>query len=263
MPETESTTTAEKTCCTTEGSEKGDCCGGQCKCEAEGKPKGQGSSCCGGSSKATSMYAVAPRDATRDQIEQMEIPDLVRRYRHGVENFDARVFKLDEAQLDTAFLADAGVGTWPIRVLLGHIADCELAYTHRMRRTVAEENPVLAVFDEQAMVDQNLYGLRREPGEPAPEFSSSGASIAMTHVTRMWTADWLRTLEPQAWERKALHPENGPESVKKMVAKAVWHIEHHARFLTKKLDLMVGPVASGGCCGGGSGGSGGGCGCKG
>lgn len=261
MPETESTSIAEKTCCKSEGESKGDCCGGQCKCEAEGKAKGEGSSCCGGSSKAASMYAVAPRDATRDQIEQMEIPDLLRRYRYGVENFDSRVFKLDDAQLDMAFLADAGVGTWPIRVLLGHIADCELVYTHRMRRTVAEENPVLAVFDEQAMVDQNLYGLRREPGEKAPEYSSAGASIAVVHVTRMWTADWLRTLEPQAWTRKALHPENGPESVKRMVAKAVWHIEHHARFLTRKLDRMVGPVTSEGCCGGG--GKSGGCGCKG
>ena len=168
---------------------------------------------------------------------------------------------LDDAQLDMAFLADAGVGTWPARVLLGHVADCELVFSHRMRRTAAEDNPVLGVFDEDAFVDQNLYGLQRGEGERGPEFASPGASIAVTHVIRQWTGDWLRSLEPGTWERLALHPEAGPESLKKLAAKAVWHLEHHARFLTLKLDRMLGPIAREGCCGGG--GKSGSCGCKG
>ena len=30
------------------------------------------------------------------------------------------------------------VGRWPIRVLLGHLADAELVFVHRMRRAVGE-----------------------------------------------------------------------------------------------------------------------------
>jgi hypothetical protein len=129
-----------------------------------------------------------------------------------------------------------------------------------MRRTVAELNPVLAVFDENAFIDQNLYGLTRPKGEHAPEYSSSGATIAVTHVIRQWTGDWLRSLEPAAWERTALHPERGPETVKRMVSMATWHLEHHARFLARKLDRICGPVEASGCCGGG--GKSGGCGCS-
>src|SRR4051812_13320408 len=41
-------------------------------------------------------------------IEVLPIPELVARYRKGVENFDKRLFALDAEQLDLAFLPEAG-----------------------------------------------------------------------------------------------------------------------------------------------------------
>ena len=75
----------------------------------------------------------------------------------GLQRFDSRIFELSDEQMDMAFLPDAGVGRWPVRVLVGHLADAELAFIHRMRRAVAEENPVLAVWDENAFIDAGLY----------------------------------------------------------------------------------------------------------
>jgi hypothetical protein len=249
---------------TTNQTKAGGCCGGGAcgQGEVEGVVQGRegdaGSGCCGMSGKNVGV----PVEATIEQLMTLEPHALVRRYRRGVENFDRRVFEVTDEQLDMAFLADAGVGTWPLRVVLGHIADCELVYTHRMRRTAAEERPVLAVFDENALVDQNMYGLP-VPGKntPTPEFAGVGAMVAVTHVMRQWTGDWLRTLTSEQWERVALHPERGAESIKRMAAMATWHLEHHARFVNKKLDRLLGPAPAqeAGCCGGSGGG---GCGCR-
>jgi hypothetical protein len=73
---------------------------------------------------------------------------------------------------------------------------------------------------------------------------------------RMWSYQWLTGLSPEQFQRVALHPERGEQSVRTILSYAIWHLEHHARFLQMKLDRMLGPVpvqqpaATGaGCCG--------------
>jgi len=94
-----------------------------------------------------------------------------------------------------------------------------------------------------------------------------GGAVAMIHTTRQWTGDWLLALRPQQFDRMALHPERGGESVKQMLAYATWHLEHHARYLACKLDRLVGkdtvPPKAEGAAGGSGGGCGSGCGCQG
>lgn len=199
-----------------------------------------------------------------EAIRALPLPNLIDRYRRGVEVLDPRVFQLTLEQADTAFLPDAGVGRWSVRVLMGHLADCELVYTHRIRRAVAEENPVLAVFDENAFVDEGLYG----SGPPAhlpgvmpagvnPALVVLGGFAAVIHTVRRWMADWLTGLEESKWSRAALHPERGEETVRHMVALQCRHVEHHARFLRLKIDRMLGPAGAMPC-----GAAPGGCGCS-
>lgn len=162
--------------------------------------------------------------------------ELIAKYRLGVENFDRRVFELGDEQLDRAFLPDAGVGRWPVRVLLGHIADAEVAYTHRLRRAVAEDNPVVNPWDENAFIDSGLYA-----------GASVAGFVATIHTLRRWTAEWLATLTENQMQRKMLHTERGAITVHQVLVYATWHLEHHAEFLRKKLDKMLGPVARGSC----------------
>lgn len=168
--------------------------------------------------------------------------ELVARYRLGVENFDRRVFDLSEAQLDTAFLPDAGVGRWPVRVLLGHLADAEIVFAHRMRRAVGEESPIVALWDEDAFVDSGIYS-----AQPIAGF------IATVHTLRRWMAEWLAGLDEAQMGRKLLHPENGEMTVMQVLVYATWHLEHHAEFLRRKVEKMLGPAAKGGGCGAGRG----------
>lgn len=191
-------------------------------------------SCSGGESQA----ALQPLSVA--DFNAMSPSELLARTKRGVENFDRRVFWLTESQLNTAFLPDAGVGRWPARVLLGHLADAELANLHRLRRIVGEDQPLLSEWDENSFIDANVYGHRVEDngGRPA---ASIGGYVALIHTVRQFMAEWLGTLAPEAWTRVAMHPSRGELSLKDIVVYNAWHLEHHARFLRAKIDRMLGP----------------------
>jgi hypothetical protein len=165
----------------------------------------------------------------------MPTTELLARYRRGVENFDKAIFGLSDAQLDTAFLPEAGVGRWPVRVLLGHLADAEIVFSHRMRRAVAEDGPTFAVWDEQAFIDSGLYG-GPEGGKAHP----LAGFVSVIHLMRTWTGQWLHTLRADQWERKALHPERGEQTVRRIADYATWHLEHHNWFLRAKVQKLAG-----------------------
>jgi DinB superfamily len=219
------------------------CCKGQAH-----KASGQ---CCQDQAVATAQ-AATPAD-----FEVMDEVALVMRYRRGIEHIDRRLFDLTEEQLDTAFLPEANVGRWPVRVLIGHLADADLVFSHRMRRIVGEDRPVLGLFDEDSFVDSMIYGngpkkYAQEPeADHARVMSALGGPLAVVHTLRQWTGQWLLNLAPQQWGRIALHPEKGEQTIKRILAYTTWHLEHHARFLTQKLDKMLGPAPaeepSGGC----------------
>ncbi len=176
----------------------------------------------------------------------MSALDLLARYSLSIEQFDRRVVQLKDDQLDMAFLPDAGVGSWPVRVLLGHLADAELAFVFRMRLVVAEDHPVFTPWDENAFIDNDLYGIT--PGAPAGVGGvvgsrlSIGGPIAAIHTLRKWHAEWLRSLRPEQWERTGLHPQRGEQSVRTILAYDTWHLENHAWFLNAKVEKFLGPV---------------------
>lgn len=187
----------------------------------------------------TAQSTVYARCQGLTQIAALGVPELISRYRLGSETIDKRVFQLSPEQVDQAFLPEAGVGRWPIRVLLGHLADAELAFIHRARRVVGEDNPVFALWDENSFIDHGLYRHNRMPGHPSP---MCGGHVAMLHTIRLWGAEWLDTLTDAQWARQGMHPEYGPISVRDIVAMAVWHTEHHARFLNMKVERFLGPA---------------------
>ncbi len=170
----------------------------------------------------------------------METDFLLNRLSFGVEHFDKRLLQLKPDQLDMGFLADApgDLGRWPVRVLLGHLADAELAFAFRMRRIVGEDNPLLESWDENAYIDNAIYGNETTPIERRP---SVGAFVATMYTLRKWTGEWLRTLPDTAWTRKGLHNVRGEQTLKTIVAYDVWHLEHHAVFLNRKIARFLGP----------------------
>ena len=204
---------------------------------------------------ATAEAPAAPPPAldqsTLDELTALSSPELIARYRWGVENFDRRVFELADEQLDQAFLPDVGVGRWPVRMVLGHLADAELAMVQRIRRTVAEDNPVLGNWDEDAFNDSGLY----DAGSPP-----IGGFVAVVYTLRVWTGEMLGALTPEQWQRRCLHSVRGELTLHELVAFAAWHLERHAWFINRKVERFLGPMPTG-CCGGSGKAAGGGC-CK-
>lgn len=170
---------------------------------------------------------------TAAELAELPTQALIARSRFGLEAIDPRLFELSDARLDTAFLPSAGVGRWPARVLLGHLADAELVQAHRIRRALAEPGCTLGLWDETAFIDAGLYGPGRRP--PIAGF------LAVIHAHRRWMSDLLISLSDEEWSRRVLHPEQGELSVRWLVAYTTWHFEHHARYLQLKINSMLGP----------------------
>ncbi len=198
----------------------------------------------------------APRPSMRE-IKALDAPSLCARMRMGLEHFDPRVVELSQDQVSQAWLEDAGVGVWPIRVLIGHLADTELLLAQRIRKVIAEENPELPLWDEHAFIDGGIYGCT----EGSTLLPPMGGDLAMIHTTRNWLCALLMQLEDSHWARQGLHPINGPMSAREIANYNCYHLEHHAWFLNAKIEKLLGPAPIPEPCGdGGCGKSG--CGCK-
>jgi hypothetical protein len=77
---------------------------------------------------------------------------IIQRFADGGASLQAAIKGLDEADLN-AFPVP---GTWSIRQIVIHLLDSDLVATHRMKRMVAEDRPLLIAYDETAF-SQSLY----------------------------------------------------------------------------------------------------------
>lgn len=173
-----------------------------------------------------------------ETIAAMGTHALTARMRVGVEHFDPRIFEIEQDELNQAWLPESGVGRWPIRVLLGHLADTEMLYASRIRQIIAEDHPTLALFDEHAYIDSGIYGCTESSNITPP----IGGDVALIHTTRSWLVALLMQLDDAQWVRTGMHPERGPVSVRDIANGACWHLEHHAAYLNAKVYKLLGPM---------------------
>jgi len=190
-----------------------------------------------------------PSPTSIKALKQLSTEELVARMRVGVECIDPRIFELTDDQLDQAWTPDANTGLWPIRVVLGHLADVEMVFATRIRKIYAEESPTLQLFDEHAFVDSAIYGCTQGSTMSPP----IGGDIAAIHTLRSWLIAFLYQLEESDWKRTGLHPDHGPVSIQTLAVYNCWHLERHAWFINAKAEKLLGPrpvpeaCDSGGC----------------
>jgi hypothetical protein len=109
---------------------------------------------------------------------------------------------------------------WSIRQIMAHLADAELVGAHRLRLVIAEENPSLTSFDEKAWT-KNLDYARRKPTQSLDTFRRLRAE----------NYELLKELPEAAFERTGVHSENGPMTLRRLLAGYADHAESHARQL--------------------------------
>jgi len=211
--------------------------------------------------------AVHVQTAQREAFAALDRPTLVGRLRLGVELLDPRLFQMEPEGLDRVWDPAEGVGTWSCRALVAHLMDAELVYGYRIRRTLAEDGPVLENFDEHAFIASPLYGAPRPDGSAI--VTPMGAMAASIHALRMTLGAVLYQLDDDEWDRRAMHPLDGPVTVHDLVVTHAWHLEHHAVYANAKVEKLLGPLPEGWAEGAQNGaacspgGCGAGCGCVG
>lgn len=153
--------------------------------------------------------------------------DLIDRYAAGPATLRGAVAGLGHDNL-TAFPIP---GTWSILQIVAHLLDSDLIAVHRMKRIIAEENPLLIGYDESAFARALSYH-----GEPPGELLDAFA------LNRAQMARILRALPAEAAGRRGVHNERGVVRLGELVGDYIEHLEHHLRFVRRKRELLGKPL---------------------
>src|SRR5215204_1052447 len=120
---------------------------------------------------------------------------LMVRYRDGAAEFRAAMADVEDDELDERPLE----GEWSVREIAHHLADGELNSAVRLRRLIAEDEPVLPNYDEVAFAQRLHY-----PRRPI------ATSLAAVAAARASTLTILQQLSEGEWARTGTHSTRGP-----------------------------------------------------
>jgi hypothetical protein len=146
--------------------------------------------------------------------------ELLERFRKGPELVAAVMTGAAGAEVDWA-----PEGKWSIRQILAHLADSEIVGADRLRRTVAEPNPTLIWYDQDAWA-ANLNYPKRKPSE----------SLDLLRRLRADNYELVKDLPDAAFDRTATHSQRGTLTLAELVELNAAHVEAHARQIREVRD---------------------------
>ena len=144
----------------------------------------------------------------------LEVAALLERFRRGPELLAVVLTGVFGEEEDFALAP----GKWSIRQIAAHLADSELVGAHRFRQILAEDNPTLIAFDQDAWA-KNLDYARRKPKQSLESFRR----------VRAENYELLKDLAPQIFARSGNHTERGPVTLGAMLEEYARHAERHVR----------------------------------
>lgn len=144
---------------------------------------------------------------------------LIDRFEAGAEILTYATQQLTAEQAQ----ARPGPGAWSIAELVAHLLDTDLVYSDRMKRLVAEDEPTLQGFDENAWIAK--LGAQDMPVD-------EGA--ALFAANRRWMTRLLRRLDESDFARWGNHTEAGRQTLAHILSTITNHVDHHVKFLYAK-----------------------------
>jgi hypothetical protein len=122
-----------------------------------------------------------------------------------------------------------GAGAWTLAQLVTHLLDADLVHGDRMKRVIAEDDPVLVAFNENAWID------RLGANEMSVEEAAN-----LVAANRRWMTQILRRCTEPDFARAGNHTEDGRVTLTDLVSNDIHHLDHHLRFLyAKRANLGV------------------------
>ena len=146
-------------------------------------------------------------------MDRTERERLIEEYRAGAAEVDAALAGITAEELDRRPPEPDG---WTAREVAHHLADSEaMAYT-RLRRLIADDDPVIAGYDEPVWATRLHYDRPIEP------------SVAVMRAVREASAQLLESIGESEWSRSGVHTESGPYSVEGWLRIYASHPREHA-----------------------------------
>ncbi|MCZ8515867.1 DinB family protein [Paenibacillus filicis] len=138
--------------------------------------------------------------------------DLVQSYAEGFNRLSVAIEGLSEELL----LYKPAENRWCIKKVVIHLCDAEMIALDRMKRIIAEPNPLFFKFDPDA------WALRLQ-------YSSLDMSVFLSlfAALRASMVPILRGLSEEDWARTGVHNQNGKLTLQELVAMFVHHLDRH------------------------------------
>lgn len=138
---------------------------------------------------------------------------LIERYCKGYQAVMDALEDITPGELDTR----PAPGEFTAREVVHHLADSEMTSAIRLRRLIAEDEPTIHGYDENAFAHHLYYAKR--PIE---------SSLDALRAARATTASILEHLTEAEWARSGTHTESGPYSVEDWLEIYAAHAHDHA-----------------------------------
>ena len=162
-------------------------------------------------------------DTVPDELTALSHREAVERYAAGAQAPAQAVAGLTREQL----ISHPVPGRWSIQQVVLHLLDVDLIGSYRMKRLIAEDNPTFDLFDEVAFSRRLWY-----------EEQDAAAAVEAFRLNRLLTADVLRRLSDDDFERVGQHGEVGSVSIGQLVRLYAHHVNHHMKFVHEKLAAL-------------------------
>jgi hypothetical protein len=145
---------------------------------------------------------------------------LVERYAQGAERVREALAKVPPEALQWR----PGEGKWSVHEVVVHCADSETNASLRIRYLVAEKEPLIVGYDQDAWA--RLFDYHAQPIED---------SLAAAATARTRTVPLLRRMSEADWTKAGRHTESGPYTAEDWLRIYAAHLEGHARQIERNL----------------------------
>lgn len=132
----------------------------------------------------------------------------------------ARLAKIIEPLSVEQIEAAPAPGKWSLREVLCHLADCEIAWSWRLRFAFEQPNGVLQPFDQEVW------------GQVYRAYTADQAR-AVFESLRAWNQAFIAVMSAADKAKLVTHPERGPMTLWTIVETMAGHDLHHLAALEK------------------------------
>lgn len=143
-----------------------------------------------------------------------EIPALLERFRRGGELIAVVTTGVAGAELDF----HPSPEKWSIRQIVCHLADTEIVVADRFRRVIAEDEPTLIGFNQDAWAAKLDYQKRK-----------ISQAVESFRRLRAENHELIKDQPEEVFGRAGIHNERGRVTLLEMLRTHAEHVENHAR----------------------------------